>query len=427
MKWNNLARAGGTRTSQTVNPQTLVKDVDDQVRSLEPEATPLLAINKIIGNGPVPKSRKMEVMQHYAFDNWDEVTAVTLGTGAEIRYARLALSQKSRPAVNGSMFYYPQDTFYITATGQNVVAVVTPDAAYKVNGTEMTLGTGLTGNTTTRSVAGSIVVMNIEQSAMVSFTTSDIVFTGRTIYESQAIEAQSTQEDVIFDCNYVEHMECVLNLSGDQQKFVKQYGKLNDLNFQQREKLKAFKKQVHYKLWTGERSMELSQTNRPTYYTRGILKSIKTNVTVYDPTQTDDFERLVSNFMEEQAFRWTPNGREKIGYCGVKFLSNFDRAFREYRRSDLSDKSPTPGFHVNKYFWQGCTLSLIRDETFRQGTSLQNWCVVVDPLESQLCVETNFTGRRYEAPSDRDMKWMWEWVGGIRHHREETSAILRTA
>lgn len=426
MKWNNLARRG-VRTTQTVNPQTLVKDVDDRVRSLDPEATPLLSINEIIGTGPVPKSRKMEVMQHYTFDNWDSVSEVTVGTSAEVRYARLTLEQKSRPSVNGSMFYYPQDTFYIVATGQNVVTVMTPDAAYKVNGSEMTLTAGLTGNTTTRTAANTIVVMNIEQSQIISFSSSDVIYTGRTIWESQPIEAQSTQEDVVFDCNYVEHLECVLELSGDQKKFVQQYGKLNDLNFQQTEKIKAFKKQIHYKLWFGERSMEMSQNNRPTYYTRGILKSIKTNVTVYDPTQTDDFERLVSNFMEEQAFRHTPNGRNKVAYCGVKFLSNFDRAFREYRRSDLSDKNPTPGFHVNKYFWQGCTLSLIRDETFRQGTPMQNWCVVVDPLESQLCVETNFKSRRYELPTDRDLKWMWEWVGGIRHHREETSAILRTA
>jgi hypothetical protein len=428
MKYNNLGRPG-IRTTVTTNPQAIQRDIDEKVRSLEPEATPLITMSRIIGTGAAPKSKKMEVMQHYAFDHYDEATSVTMGASgdSETRYCRLTLAQRSRPSVNGTMFYSPQDTFYLP-TGQNAMVVMTPDAALKENGSEITLTTTISGNSTTRSLAGTIVVRNIEPAPLISFTSGTVVYMGRTIYEGQEIEGISKQEDVVFDYNYVETMEEVLTLTKDQTRFVKTYGSLNDLTFQQEQTLKRFKKSVHYKLWFGERAVDLKQKNSPRHHTRGIINSIRSNVTIYDPTQTDDFERLVSNFMGEQAFRHNPNGNRKVGYCGVKFLDNFDRSFREYRRSELNDKNPYPGFHVQKYDWQGCTLTLVRDETFRQGTSRQNWCVVVDPLESQLCVVTDFKSGQWANNNDpRKLKYYWEWCGGIRHHREETSAILRTA
>lgn len=424
--WNNTSRTG-VRTTQTRNPDTVKRDIDEVVRTLDAEQYPLIMMNEIVGKGKAPKSRKMEVMLHEAFDHWDEVTATVIGTSTEWRYMRIAVAQKSRPQVNGNMFYQPQDTFYIPATGQNVMVVMTPDAAQVVNGAEITLGTGLTGNTATRSLAGTVVVKNLEPSAMINFLTGDILFTGRTIYESQNYEGMSTQEDVFFDVNYVETKDCILQVSADQLDFYEHYGTISDFNWQQEQKLREFKRSVYYNLWFGERSWEVVQTNRPMITTRGIIKSIKTNVTIYDPTQTDDFERLVSNWMEEQAFRWCPNGKKKVIYCGSKFASNFNMAFREYRRSELSDKSPRPGLNIKTYDWLDFSIKLIIDGTFATGTKLENWAVAVDPLESLLCVSKNFVQHDPTLANQRDKLLAWTWQGGFRHHREKTSAILRTA
>lgn len=426
MKYKNLSRPG-VRTTQTVNPQAVKRDIDELVRILDPESTPMLTIADYMGKGKAPKSKKMEVMQMNTFDPWDETTSTVIGTGAESRYMRITPLQKSRPTTNNSMYYYPQDQIYVSKTGQNLVVVMTPDACYQKSGADVPLTTGLTGNTTTRSAAGTIVVMNQDPSPIIDFQTSDFVFQGRTIWESQPVGGISRQQDVLFDVNYVEHKECILTMTDDQIRYNDMYGTIKDFNMQQKLTLSDFKKAIHYQLVFGERNWDLIEPNRPTIRTRGVVSSIKTNVMLYDPFQTDDFETLVSTFMDEQAFRHNPNGRKKIAYCGQKFLSNFSKSFKEYRRSDLSDYKPTPGLQVESYRWNGNSLSLIRDETFRQGTPHENWCMVVDPLESELCVALDFVHRDVTLANQRDKTWMWEWEGGIKHHREESSALLRTA
>src|SRR6187402_2945010 len=104
--WKNTARPG-TRTSQTQNPDTFKRDIDENIRSLYADQFPLISMNELAGVGKPPTSRKVEVMLHEGFDPWDRVTAVTAGaTGdGELRYARLAVAQISRPQANGQMFY----------------------------------------------------------------------------------------------------------------------------------------------------------------------------------------------------------------------------------------------------------------------------------------------------------------------------------
>lgn len=424
---HNLARPG-TRTSQTQNPDAYKRDIDEKIRSLYADQFPLIQMNELAGVGSPPKSRKVEVMLHEGFDPWDRVTAVTMGalSDVESRYMRLSVAQVSRPQANGQMFYQPQDKFYIPSTGQTVMCVMTQNAAQVINGAEWPLTTTLSGGTTTRSLAGTIVVKNIEPAALIAFSAGEIVWIGRTIYESQNYEGISTQEDVYFDMNYVETKDIILRVSSDQMDFYERYGTIKDFDFQQREIIRRFKEAVNKSCWFGERAMDSSQTNRPMHHMRGLLKSIRTNVTMYDPTQTDDFERLVSNWMEEQLFRYNPNGNKKIIYCGSKFASNWQNAFKEYRRSDLSDKKPRPGLNIRTYEWLDWQLMLVIDGTFRTGTRLENWAVGVDPMESQLCVSKNFIQHNPTMPNERDKSLVWTWEGTMRHHREKTSAILRT-
>lgn len=426
MAYDNRNRPG-VRTTQTVNPQTIVPDIDERIRTLAPESTPLIWLGEKLGKGGAPKSKKVQVMQYYEFDHVDTVTAVTMGTASEVRFMRLTMAQISRPTTNGTMYYYPQDKFWIPETGQTVEVVITPDAAMVVNGSEITLTGGLTGNTTTRTAGSDIVVRVVDQVPAITWTGGDIFFMGRSISESQDIEAQSAQRDVMFDCNYVEHKEAVYICTEDQTKFIQQYGKLNDLTWQQEQMIKEFKKSVEYSAFFGERAVNYDQNNRPTFHMRGLIPTIRTNVTVYNPDYTDDFEQMVSSFMLEQAFRYNTDGvNSKIAFCGARFLHNFNLAFREYRRSDISKNMQTPGLDIHSYHWMGNTLHLVRNDVFRQGTALENWCAVVEPSEAEWRVAKNFESRTFDVAYERLHKLMVEWQGTIAWHCEEKHALLRT-
>lgn len=430
--WNNVTRGGtsGVRSTVTVNPDTIKRDVDEDVRSMQREQFPIIEFSKIVGKGKPAINKKVEVMNHEAFDHWDEITATTIGTSgnSEQRFMNITVAQRSRPQVNGNMFYTPQDTFHIAATGQKVICVMTPDYAYKVNGVEKTFSTALTGSgNTARSAVGTIVVMNVEPDPIINFTTSEFLYTGRTIWESQDYEAKSSQEDVFFDYNFVETKDCLITVTSDQLDFYNAYGTIGNFTWQQEQKLKNFKKECYYNLWFGKRAMEITEKDSPIYHLRGLIDSIKTNVTVYDPRYVNDFERLVSNWMMDKAFRYNPNDVKKVVYCGSNFAKNFNLAFREFRRSELSDQSPSPGLNIRTYDFLDFSIKMMIDGTFATDTKYTDWAVCVDPLESLLCINKEFVQHDPTLSNSRKKTIAWTWQGTIRHHREKSSAILRTA
>lgn len=428
MAYLNNARRG-IRTTQTSNPQSQLPDIDTKIRTLRPEAMPMISLLEKIGKGPAPKQKKVQVTKHYAIDCHDIVTAVTAGTAAESGYARLTVAQISRPQVGNNMLYYPQDKFYLYATGQIVEVVMTPDAAYQVSGSDITLTTGLTGNTTTRSAAGTVVVRVVEQVNFISPSggTTDFLWLGRTIWESQNIEAQPLQQDVIYDYNFVEHKEMVIEMTEDQQNFFNSQHTINDWTFQQTEAITTFKQQINYNSFFGERAVRYDQPNRPTNHMRGLLNAIRSNVTIYDPNTVTDYENMISEFMYTQAFKYNNGARRKMAFAGPRFIHNFNKAFREFRRSDINVAKQTPGLDITSYTWMGFTLDLVRNEVFRLGTPHQDWCVVIDPAQAEYRVKKNFESRPYELENERVKKLMVEWQGTIAWHLEEHHALLRTA
>lgn len=431
MPYRNLNRPG-IRTSTTVDPKIVLEDIDTKVRRLEPAATPLQTLSSIIGRGSAPRSHKIQVMQYDVFDNFDYCSAVTMGStvaGYE-RYARLTLDQATRPDVNATMYYYPQDKFYIAKTGQTVEVVITPDAAIKYDGTnDLTISATVTGNTTSRSLAGTVVVRNIESQDMKSFSTSDVIFLGRTIYESQPIEARSAIRDYIFDCNFVEHKEKVLVFTEDQKNLVETIGKINDFTHQQSEMILEFKKDVEYSLFFNERMEDLTVPGRPKRHMRGLINTVRTNVSYYDPTTITDFEALLSNFLFEQGFRYNNAGvTSKLGIAGPRVLYNFNMAFREYRRtSTLDGLGKKAGLDLDTYHIPGgFTITMTRSEILRQNTMLENWLFVLDPALAELRVKKDYNSRMYSNNNERDLKYMIEWQGTIAWHLEQCHALLRT-
>ncbi|KKN79180.1 hypothetical protein LCGC14_0341970 [marine sediment metagenome] len=421
----------GLRSSTTADPKAAMQDIDYRIRRLDPDATPLQVLSRYFGRGPVPKSHKVQVVQYHSFDNFDYCSSNGAGDAGEERMLRLVLDQRSRPSTNSAMLYYPQDKFFIAETGQVVEVVMNERAALQLGentNAEITVSTTLSGNTTSRSLAGTVVVRNIEPAALLPFTTSDVIYLGRTIAESQSIQAEPQQRDYVYDCNFVEHKEAVIIMTEDQKNLVQMEGVAPDWNMQQTECFKEFTRNVEFTAMFGERSPGLSVDKRPTRHMRGLFNAIRTNVAYYDPINVVGFEEMFINFLVEQGFRYNPNKRKKIALCGARFLINFNLAFRDYRRtSDLSGIGKTLGLNADTYIIPGgFEVQLIRSEMLHQNTKLENWCFIIDPTMAEWCVNKDYNSRMYKNPSERDFKLMVEWQGTIKWQLEQTHALLRT-
>ena len=427
MPYDNRQSAG-IRTSTTISPKEVLQDIDETIHILDPYATPLQTFGSYIGTGNVPKSHKIQVKEYDSFDNWDHCSAVTLGGGNEDRFARLTLDQASRPTTNGSMYYYPQDKLYLVETDQTVEVVMNERAAMPISTTaDITLTAGLTGNTTSRALAGTVVVRNIEPYPIDSFTTSDVVFMGRTIYEGQSIEAESKQRDFIYDTNFVEHKEAVLEMTEDQVHLVQTVGKMPDWNFNQTAMMREFKVDVDYNMLFSERSVDITIPKQPKRHMRGLKHAIKTNVAYYDPTTVTDFELMFTNFTYEQAFRYNPNGEKtKLGLAGGRFLVDFNMAFRDYRRtSQLDGVGKKIGLDIQSFYIPGGqTINLVKSEALRG--KMENWLFVIDPKLMELRVKKDYNSRNYKLDNERIEKIMIEWQGSIAWHVEQAHSLLKT-
>lgn len=418
----------GVRSSVTIVPKALVEDIDRSIHTLSPYAIPLQMMANYIGRGRKPHSHKIQVQQFHEFDNFDNCSSVVLGTSNETRFARLTLDQLGRPGYRTGMLYYPQDKFYIAQTDQTVEVVMTPDAAMQLtSGQDITLSTTLTGSTASRSAEGTVVVRSVLPIAMKEFTTSPAVFMGRTIRESQDIEAYPVQRDFVYDCNFVEHKEKVITFTEDQKNMIQTYGKTPDWNMQQREMIKEFKVDVEFTALFGERQDDFSNSPRPTRHMNGCLSTIKTNVATYDPYNFTDFELMLLNFFFDMSFRYNPNGTNKMAMCGGNFLKNFNIAFREYRRTQSLDIGKKIKLNADTYIIPGnFQLMMTRCEAFRQGTYLENWCSVMDPSLAEWRLVKDYNSRMYQNNNERDFKLMIEWQGSIAWHLEQAHSFLRT-
>jgi hypothetical protein len=427
MSYLNLSRTG-VRSTLTVNPQSVLRDISAKARRLSPTAMPLMNFLLAVGKGRPAGSKKVETRRRYAFDHLDFISAAAAGTAGppdQRRFGRLTIDQISRPYAGGKMFYQPQDKFYIFETGQVVEVVMTPDAAYKVNGSELTLTAGLTGNTTTRTAAGTVVVRCIEPVNFIAPSSSYCYFLGRTIWESQPVETQGYQNDDVYDFNFVEHKELTIEATNDQLEYINMNGKFNDFSELQAEALEQFKTSIDVSCVWGERAINVDQTGRPTHHMRGLIHAIQTNITTYSPASTVDFENLTSEWMYKQVFRYQGQS-SKVVYAGAGWINNFNQAFKEYRRSDINMSKQTPGLNISTYEWMGYKISIIRSELFRMGTPQEHWAVAFDPSVIEPRINKNFDTFDPTLPNERVKKWTVEWAATISFNLEEHLALMRT-
>jgi len=441
MPYRNLNRPG-MRTTATIDPRAVYEDISYSIKTLSPEATPLLSIIDKISKGPAPKSKKIWVVQEHLFDDVDYCSNVLLGSSVNPAYSRFALltvDQVSRPDAKDIMYYQPQDKIYVEATGQTLEVWANPVASMRIGlgpndffTFDNALIGGPGGTQVSTTPPGTILVRNVEPFPIQPFNNSWIIYMGRTIFESQDIEAVPKQRDFIWDCNFVEHKEATIQMTEDQKNLITTKFKVPDWNFQQKRAIEEFKREIERTLVFGKRAVDLTINSRPKYYLGGIIDNIRTNVSYYDPNipAGEEFERLIQWFIYEQAFRYNPGGTQKVALCGGRFLMKFNQSFANYRRTTNLNLKDKIGFDLSTYDFMGFTLALTHYEGFRQGTPMENWCLVFDPslIEYRTVKEYN---TRLIVPGDNNFiryyTLMVEWQGTIAFQLEQAHALLRTA
>lgn len=432
--YNSTIRPG-VRASTSINPAMIEQDIFQKITTINPNAVPLLTMSQNVLKGSPPKSHVIEVPQYYKRDIWDFSSSSRAGTGtspsAEVRYAIITVDQVSRQQTAG-MFYSPQDRLWIQKTGQTVEVVMTENASIKDRGTELTkttafiTGAGVSTTPLSRTLPGQIMVRVVQPSPFIEFGSSQFLFLGRTIHEGQEIGATPKMRDIVFDKNFVEHKEAVLEFTETQTKMYKQKLGIKDWDFQQEEMMSEFKEEIEHNFIFGQRAVD-SQSGLAKYSMDGFLNQIKTNVAVYDPATITDYETLIQNYMMLNAFRYNPSGPTKMGIAGYRFLMNFNNAFKEYRRNTNMKVAGAIGLDINAYEIGGYKLTMTRSEVFKQGTSLEDWLMVFDAEQAQIRTAKNFETRRYDLPTERLVKFMVEWQGTIQFSHEQCHSLLKTA
>lgn len=430
MAYRNTTRPAMT-SSTSIHPRMVEEDISEDIRTLEPESTPIISMMDLFKTGSAPKSHKVMTIQQHMFDHFDYCTNYVQGPTGFERFARIQMTQPSRPDLQNIMFYQPQDMLYIQATNQHVEVVMTPTSSIAMDhlgNNRLSLPTALTGGTATTSAPGTIVVRHVSPVApMIPIPTAGswAIYMSRTIHESAMYGGMPHRSDYIYDCNFVEHKEASVIMTEDQWKWVKTKGKKPEWNRLQEEEMKIFKKSIEYAAVFGERSVDLTIPDRPRRTMRGLFNAIQTNVTVYNPNAIMDFENMFLNFCLNSGFRYNPNGKKKVLVAGEQFLVNFNRAFKQYVRTTGKEKSF--GLAMDTYILpDGTNVKITTSEILRRGTPMENWCFVIDPAEAEPKMIQNFTTKLYANPNERDVKLGINWQGTIAWHREQSHALLRT-
>lgn len=419
----------GLRTTQTVNPQDILPDVDEILRRADPTLSQLETILDHLPSGKPPKAKRVDVRQYMSFDPLDQVVAVVPGQAAdnEQRFARLTMAQRSLIATTSTnMIYQPGDKLVLDS-GQVVEVVVTPSAT--LQGLP-TLSSNLLGGSGPYSPPGQIVVRCVQPVPFnSSWTGGWAQFLGHTLYEGEPVQQIPWQRDVVYDFNYVEMVERVMECTEDETEFITFRGTAKDMQFQREEMLHEIKQDVELLYMFGRRSFDMTVPTQPKLHMGGVLDFIRTNVAVYNPnTPNLNFEQLIRSWMTNQVFRVCPNGMRKLVFVGERLSDAFMQVFDSLRRVDAAKQSikNIGGVSVSTYEFNGRIIDLVTYRHFRVETPWSWWAVALNIPSLETRIKKKYVIRDATLPNERVYRFAVEWQGTLAVHLQETHALLRT-
>ena len=433
MGYNVITHTGMT-SSATVDPRTIAEDFKSEVLKIKPDQTPLITLTQYFGNGPKPTSHKIKTIQQYADKRYDKAIECKLGVdlvGADFqRFALIKVDYPTHLTTRNITLYYPQDTLYIARTSQTVEVVMNDITSLEMSvdgSSKAVLPVKLTGATTTTCKKGYIVVKTIEDVPFKGFSQSTVAHMGRTIYEGQRVGGVSTSSEDLYDYNFVEQKEKIVEMTKDMKDWVQgQRLEMPRWDRNLKEAMAKMKQEIEHMAMFGVRGVHFTIPRRPKRFTEGALNAIRTNVSVYNPHAVTDFEQLISTWCRDQVFNYNPNGTTKFALVGRKFLYAFNDAFRDIRR--INGTAPTErkaGLMMDTYQTpEGYTLKLIPTDLFSDDMSY--WAMTIDPKEMEKRTITEFSVRPVQAVDERVYRSVIEWQGAFAFHREQSMALLKT-
>ncbi|GIW57160.1 MAG: hypothetical protein KatS3mg083_105 [Candidatus Dojkabacteria bacterium] len=416
----------GIRTTQTVNPDSIVPPIDIILKRATPWRSQLTNLLEKIGSGPKPRQKKVRIANYISFDPLDECQLETVGTGGWERYARIVVAQNNVLGSPTEMFYQPGDELLLIDTDQVVEVVATPSKKHDLYpAVPDTLG----GATNGFSAPGTVVVRTVKPVPFINATLTQFQYLGHPIREGQDYDTEPLQRDVIYDANFVERIDVSWSATDEETEYIKVYGIPDDFRFQQEEAIYDIKTQRELRCMFGQRSVDFTNPRQPKYNMGGVLDFIRTNVMVYNPDGITNPERLLRTWMTEQLFRYTPNGNEKYVLIGLRALARLTETFDNIRRVDIKTNQQelkAAGLNIQTYEWLGQIIHIIPYQHFRIGTKYEDWVLGLDLPNIELRTAIDFRVKNTTLPNQRRMTFFCEWAGTILVHQEYTHALLRT-
>jgi len=416
----------GIRTTTTVNPDSVVPDINVILKRSTPWRSQLSNLLELVSETGAPKTKKVRIADYMSFDPLDECALITAGTGGEERFAVISVAQSNVSKQSNAMFYQPGDELYLIDNDQTVEVVATPYArnlryAVLSDGLLGTVGTGLTP-------AGQVAVRVIKAVPFRNVTLTQLQLIGRAVAEGQDYDTAPIQRDAMYNVNFVERIDISWKATDEETKYIRTYGIPNDFKFQQEESIQDIKTQRELRMMFGQREVDMTDPKAPLYRMGGVLDFIRTNVMAYNPTSTTNFEKVIRTWMTDHAFKYTPNGMEKYVLSGLGALNRLTTTYDSIRRVDMraNPKLRAAGLDLQTYEWLGQTLHIIPYQHFRVGTKHEDWMLALDVPNLELKTAMNFTVKNTTLANQRQESFYCEWSGTVLVNQEYTHSLLRT-
>jgi hypothetical protein len=349
-----MANTTGYRDTNTIESTILSRDIREQILRYDANESPLLVLSsKLNGGSEVTNNPKFEW-----YENDREVrrdTSTTTGTGTTL-------------AVTDGTLWKPQEIWRNTRTGEGfrVVSIASNDVT---------------------------VVRNLDGAGAVACVSGDEYIKVGVAKMEGDTEREAYGNNPTARYNLTQIFERTYAMTRTAQNTAN-YTKPHDWFAQARDAMREFKldKEMAY-LWGPGPGLDTSGTH-PRRVTRGIHKSITTNVADFGGTMTE--AEFFDKF--DQAFRYSSPGRKKFGLAGrtpVSVISGFPRGKLEVIQGDNDD---TFGLDIMKFKHAHGTLILLTHNLFSESTVYAKQILILD-MDGDGTGQ-NLVRERYLANSD---------------------------